>query len=417
MADSATVLTDDRVTREWVQGLFTELAGKVAGEMREANMARGRQMLAQGGVSAPPLAFSDPAAIAQRGAYDDRGLAFAGVVRAMNIAKRDGGGLTQAKDWAAKHMGYNPAVAQAFDTTTFENGAAVTQPALIQEVLEFLRPNSVFRSLGPNFASFQNGGGFKIARMLTGLTASRVGENRAIPLSSATFGNITAEPKKVAGMYAQSEEFLRHATPDTDRILRNDLASAITERQDLDYIRGTGTAFSVKGLENLAQSGNIFTATATPTIAQITTDLAKLWLAIRTANFKDVRLGWLWHPRTTVFLWTRLDANSQPVFREELMTGNLWTAPYRDTTLIPTNLGGGGLESKIYMANFAGLTVVDGQALRIDVSNQASYSVGGQTVNAFEQDQIAVRIIAEDNLVERYPGKCEAVLDAVTWAP
>lgn len=417
----AEVQTDQRITQEWLQGFLADRISQAFAEERAANMARGSRILQAGGAGrfAPPLPYDDAQRIAERGQYDDRGMTFAGVVRALKVAQSAGASdrLAFAKEWAAKNQGYNPAIAQALDTTSFTDGGALVPAAVVSEIVEFLRPASVFRSLGPNFDRFQPGGGYEIGRITDGFTASRVGENRAIPLTAATTGNITGSPKKCTGMYVQSSEWMRRASADADRILRNDLARAITQRQDLDYIRGDGTQFSVKGIKNIMQSGNSTAATGSPTVAQVFSDLADLWLAIREADFGDTRLGWLWHPRTSIYLWTLLDGQSQPVFRAEMATGQLWNAPYRDTTLIPKNLGGGSNESEIYLANFAGLTVVDGDALRIDMSTEASYTSGATTTSSFQNDQVLVRIIAEDDLVERYPGKTSAMKTAVTWAP
>lgn len=420
-AAAPAIQTDGRVTQAWLQDLLAEMLGKALAEERAANIAKGTAIMQRRGSAAfaPPSAYDDDDAVTSRGKHDDRGLTFAGVVRALRVAVKSGSGdkLAFAREWAGKNMAYNPAVAQALDSTTLTDGGALVPAAVIREIVEFLRPASVFRSLGPNFDRFDAGGKYEIARITSGFTASRRGENRAIPLTSPTTGSLTASPHDCTGLYIQSSQWMRRATPDSDRILRDDLARCITQRQDYDYIRGDGSANSVKGIKNLMLAANSTGATSSPTLAQTFTDLGTLWLAIREADFGNPRLGWLWAPRTTVYLWTLLDGQGNPVFRAEMLTGNVWGAPYRDTTQIPKNLGGGGDESEIYLANFAGLTVIDGETIRVDMSSDASIVDGATTHNLFQDDQVAVRMIAEDDLIDRYAGKSAAMLTAVDWTP
>lgn len=420
MPDAPAIQTGE-LTLERVTGVITDIVGQAFAEERQRNIANGRQILqsSRSGQLAMPLPSDHPDRIAQAGAYDDRGLTFAGVVRALRVAQMAGAGgpagIAYAKEWAAKNMSYNPAVAQALDTTSFGDGGALVPAAVISEVVEFLRPASTFRSMNPEFGRFEANGKYSIGRIVTGFTASRTGENRSIALTAATTGTIDASPKKCTAMYVTSAEFLRRATPEGDRILRNDLSRSITQRQDLDYWRGDGTQFSVKGVKNTMQSGNSTSATASPTLQQVFDDLGDLWLAIRDADFGGPRLGWGFNPRTTVYLWTRLTTDGHPVFREEMAAGTLWGAPYRDTNLIPRNLGGGGNESEIYLVNFAGLVVLDGENIELAMSDQASYTSGSDQVSAFEKGQILTRAIAYDDLLDRYPGKTAAMKTAVTW--
>lgn len=410
------IQTDARITQDWLQGMLAEMLGKAFAEEREKNIKAGQQIL-QNNKGFRPVAYDSAQAVKDRGRHDDRGLTFAGVVRALRVAQMAGHGdrLGFAKDWAAKNQDYNPAIAQALDSTVFAEGGALVPNATVSEIVEFLRPASVFRSLGPNFGRFQPGGKYEVGRITSGFTASRTGENRSISLTAAETGNIVGSPHDIAAMYVQSKQWMMRANPDADRKLRNDLARAVTQRQDLDYIRGDGTQFSVRGIKNTMQSANSSAATSSPTVAQVFADLGDLVLAIREADFGEESNGWIWAPRTTIFLWTLLDGQSQPVFRAEMAAGKLWNAPYRDTTLVPRNLGGGGDESEIYFANFAGFDVVDGESLKIDVSTEASYTTGGTTTSAFQANQVLTRITGEDDLVELYPGKCSAMKTAVDW--
>jgi HK97 family phage major capsid protein len=409
-AQAPVVLTESRITADWLQGMVKQEIGAAFSERMEESRAKGRKNLEQGMLNPPSRT---PLEIAQSvGVNDDRGLTFARIGRAYAAGRKFN---MQPADFARKNMSYAPEVAQALESIQIDSGGAMISGSAIAEFVEFLRAVPIIRSFGPNFGRSGKDGTYEIGAVTGGYTASYSGEARNILVSNPTTANFRAAMKKLTAMAVNTHEFFKRADADGDRIIRDDLAASWAEREDLSFIRGAGTEFGVKGLRNRARAANIIPATSAPTLQQVVVDLQKAWLAIRRANFRILRLGWMWEPRTTGFLWTRLTTTGAYVFQEEMAGGTLWGIPYRDTTLIPYDLGVGGDESEIYLNNFAGVTVIDGEEMRLDQSGEASVTIGNQVVSLFGTDQMALRLIGEHDIIDRWDGRSTAVLTEVDW--
>ena len=137
-------------------------------------------------------------------------------------------------------------------------------------------------------------------------------------------------------------------------------------------------------------------------------------MALRNANVRMIRPGWLFSPRTEHYLMTIRDGNGNFAFREDMLAGKLWGYPFGVTTQIPDNLGGGSDESEIYLVDMADSVIAESTNLIIDVSSEAAYHDGGNVVSAFSLDQTVIRVIASHDFGMRHDASV-AVLSAVKW--
>ena len=199
-----------------------------------------------------------------------------------------------------------------------------------------------------------------------------------------------------------------------EAIVRDDLIAALGQRGDLAFIRGAGTQYTPKGLRYWAPSANVIAANGTVNLANVTTDLGKLWLQLANGNVRFLRPGWLIAPRTFNYLMNVRDGNGNFAFREEMMAGRLWGYPFAYTTQIPINLGGGSNESEVYLADFADVVIAEQEGLIIDVFDGAAYHDGTNVVAAVSADQTVLRAIQEHDLVMRHE-ESVAVLTTVLW--
>ena len=155
-------------------------------------------------------------------------------------------------------------------------------------------------------------------------------------------------------------------------------------------------------------------ANSTVTLANVTTDLGRLVLALENANVRMLRPGWLFSPRTKFYLMTVRDGNGNYAFRDEMLRGFFWGWPFASTTQIPQNLGVGGDESEVMLADFADVVIGEAMNLLIDASAEAAYHDGSSVQSAYSRDQTVVRAIQEHDFGMRHD-ESVAVLNEVTW--
>jgi len=258
-------------------------------------------------------------------------------------------------------------------------------------------------------------GTLNIPKLAGGGSASYIGENTDIPKTQPSFGTVQLTWKKLAAIVPISNDLLRFSSPAADMIVRDDLVAAMAQREDAAFIRDDGQNNTPKGLRSWASSvNNVIPANATASLDTVTTDLGKLVLALKQANVRFIRPGWLMSPRTEMYLLTLRDGNGNYAFRPEMLAGRLFGYPYAVTTQIPENLGGGnGNETEVYLVDFADAIIGESTQLIIDASTEASYIDNGLK-SAFSLDQTVIRVIAEHDFAMRHE-ESVAVLTGVTW--
>ena len=120
-------------------------------------------------------------------------------------------------------------------------------------------------------------------------------------------------------------------------------------------------------------------------------------------------------PRTALYLMNLRDGNGNMAF-PEMANGMLRMKPFKMTTQIPTNLGG-GTESELYLADFAQVVVGEHMGIEVAMSTEAAYVDGTGTMRAaFSRDETVMRAIVQHDIGMRHLAAL-AILTGVTWAP
>jgi len=344
-----------------------------------------------------------------------KGETFARVLRAMAAAKGD---PERAQQWAEKTFGKEAAapVVKALSTDNVSAGGFLVQEEISDEVIELFRPASVVMRMNPQIIRMDRAS-FSMPKLLGGASASYIGENADAPATQLEGGSVRLTFHKLAALVPVSNDMLRYAAPGSDTLIRDDLVAGMAQRSDLGMLRDNGTADTLIGLRYQVPGANVLPANATVNLANVTFDLGSMILALLEGNVRMIRPGWIFAPRTAIYLMTVRDGNGNYVFREEMMQGRLWGYPYATTTQIPTNLGSGSDESEIMLADFADVVVGEGMQLQLDASTEAAYiNSAGQLVSAFSKDQTVVRAIMEHDLAMRH-NESLVILTGVKWAP
>lgn len=353
----------------------------------------------------------------------EKGLAFARVLKALALSKFEGNGAEAApsylKAWGDVDLADSliDSRKKAMAAGVATAGGYLVPQQYSTEIIDILRARTVMRRMG--VPSIQmNTGTFNIPKITQGSTGYYVGENVNATKSELTTGNLQLTFKKLVGLVPVSNDLLRYSQPSADTIIRNDVVRALQSREDQAFVRGDGTSGTPKGLRyalNLASNLLMVTAGGV-SLANTTTDLGRLILALENANIPLMRGGWILGPRAKHYLMTVQNTSGFFVYRDEMLRGTLWGFPFASTTTIPTNLtdNGGTDESEVYFGDFDEAIIGEAANLIVDASQEAAYYDGTEVVSAFSKDQTVVRAIAEHDFALRRDTSF-AVLRGVRW--
>jgi len=303
----------------------------------------------------------------------------------------------------------------ALAASTGSAGGFLIPETLSADFIELLTPQTAVRSLNPTLAPLPNGS-LSMSGIAGGATASYIGEQQNMPKTEVTMRQVKLTAKKLAALVPISNDLIRYASVAADTIVRDDMLRAVAQAEDSAFIRANGTSYTPKGLLNWCVAANKFNANATINLANVTDDLKKLKGLLEDGNVRMLRPAWILNPRSKRYLEFVRDANGNFAFREEINAGKLLGYPFRATTLVPKNLGGGSDESEIYFADFADVVIGDVPMMVLEVSSEASYDDGTGTLrSAFGRDETVVKVIVEHDLAMRHV-ESVAVMQVVKWS-
>lgn len=337
-----------------------------------------------------------------------KGLQIGCVIRSLAAAKGD---PERAAKFAAKWG--NPEVEKILSSGDGVAGGFTVAEDLTSEVIELLRPATTVRGSQPVMIDMPNGS-ITMPGIANGSQAGYAGETQNGGTTEPDFRQVKLTFKKLIALVPVSNDLLRYSNSNVDGIVRDDLVSAMAQREDLAFLRGDGVNDTPTGIFNLVPAANSFAANATVNLANVTTDLGKMVLKLLEGNSRMIRPTWFMAPRTFQYLMDVRDGNGNYAFRDELLKGSLQTWPVKMSNQIPVNLGGGSNESEMYLVDMADALLGESQTMTIDASGDAAYHDGSQVQAAFSKDQTVIRAIAEHDFNMRHRGSI-AVLTAVKW--
>lgn len=313
----------------------------------------------------------------------------------------------------ARRLGYPESVQKALTWGTGSEGGYLVPPEYAATIIELLRAEAVFMRANPVTVDMPRGK-LSLPAIAGGSSAEYIGETNEAPVTGLAFGQVNLTFKKLAALVPVSNDLIRYSPSQVQPIVTSDLLAAMAMRFDQAAIRDNGTGNVPKGLRYWAPAGNLVTANATVSAANVEADLWKLIGRLEDNNVRFLRPVWLFAPRTKRFLMQLKNSQGGYVFKEEMQGGKLLGFPWLQTPVIPINLGAGSDESEVYLADFADVVVGTASSLQVDVSADAAYVSGGTVYSAFQRDMTLLRAIWEHDVAMRHDVSV-AVLTAVKW--
>lgn len=284
----------------------------------------------------------------------------------------------------------------------------------------FLRPQTILGRFGASGIPSLRRVPFRTA--LIGQTSGGagywVGEGAAKPLTKFDFSRTVLEPTKVANIAVVTEETLRDSSPSAETIVRDQLAAALRERLDLDFIDPAKAAVAGVSPASILNGATPVVSTGTDSDA-VRTDIKALFAAFIAANNAPTSGVWLMEATTALSLSLMLNPLGQPEFPGITMTGGtLFGLPVIVSEYVPTGIVALVNASDIYLADDGGISV--------DMSREASLQMddaptmgsatptGTSLVSMFQTNSVAFRAERTISWAPRRPSAA-AYLSGVAW--
>lgn len=362
---------------------------------------------------------------------EEQGIGFVKFALSMFAGKGD---VSSAKAFAESHFANDvrlqnimkSAVAAGTTTSAQWAGNLVDYRNLSSEFIEFLRPRTIVGQFGLDGKPSLRRVPFnvRIPGKTAAGSASWVGEGYRKPVTSSGYEAVELKWSKIAAISVITDELARFSDPSIQTLVRDDLAEAVIERMDIDFINpakgaGTGAGLSpasvTNGVTAIPSSGN--------DADSIRADIAELWAVADDTNLPTASAVYITDSRTA----RRLSMLRNPLGQMEfpgvgVNGGTIDGVPVIVSNYVPSDSNGSlfvlAFASEIYLA--------DDGVVTIDISREASIFMddaaatgtptAAQLVSMFQTNQQAIR-------AERYVhwkkrrSQAVAYLSGVNWGP
>ncbi|WP_349573116.1 phage major capsid protein [Azotobacter salinestris] len=387
-----TKAAEDGVTLDAEQSeVFDTLESEVASI--DKHLARLRNMQKSQAVSAKPVADDQRERIKALDMKDgiqvrakntqklEPGIAFARAAKCLalgHLEHRDAIGIAKAlydgQDQiiaATQRLVTKAAVAAATTSDATWAGPLVgDETNVFADFVEYLRPQTILGRFGANGVPGLRRVPFRtpLIGQTSGGDGYWVGEGNAKPLTKFDFSRTTLEPLKVANIAVATMEVIRDSSPAADGIIRDQLAAALRERLDIDFIdpdkaavSGVSPASILNGVAGIVSSGTDADA--------VRADLKALFSAFIAANNAPISGVFIMTATQALALGLMQNALGQPEFPTVTMNGgSLMGLPVIVSEYVPTDSSG----SLVALVNASDIYLGDEGGIDLSMSTEAS---------------------------------------------
>ncbi|HEP7965067.1 TPA: phage major capsid protein [Pseudomonas aeruginosa] len=253
------------------------------------------------------------------------------------------------------------------------------ESSVFADFVEFLRPLTILGRFGQGNVPSLRRVPFRtrLGGQTSGGSGYWVGEGQAKPLTKFDFAGKTLEPLKVANIAVITKELLRDSSPAADVIIRDQLAAALSERQDLDFIdpakaasAGISPASILNGIVGIPSSGTDADA--------VRADVKAVFSAFIAANNAPTSGVWVMDAITALSLSLMKNALGQNEFPGITMNGGIFEGlPAIVSQYVPRDSGGG----IVALVNAGDIYIADDGGVDISMSTEASLQMDNAPTN------------------------------------
>jgi HK97 family phage major capsid protein len=315
---------------------------------------------------------------------------------------------------------YKAAVPAGTTTDAVYASPLVYASNLAGEFLEYLRPRTIIGNIpGLRRVPFN----VRYQSQTSGASANWVGQGKGKPVTTFATAANTLGYTKIAAIAVITEELARFSSPSSEQLVRDELARAVIERMDIDFIDPAQAAVANVNPASIT-NGLVALSSAGVSEANIRTDLTNL-LSTFVENHVDPSSLVIIMPGTLA-LAAQLMVNSlgNASFPGITVTGgSIMGIPVVVSQYAANASGGGNL---VIALNASDIFFADDGQVTVDASREASIQMsdaptldstsgtGASLVSMYQTNSVAIR-------AERYinwaKGRSSAVvyMDDVNW--
>jgi HK97 family phage major capsid protein/HK97 family phage prohead protease len=304
-------------------------------------------------------------------------------------------------------------------------GALVDQTNLASEFIEFLRPQTVLGKFGANGIPSLRRVPFniRVVGQTTGGNAWWVGQGAPKPVTSFGVEPTTLLWAKIAAIAVITEELARFSSPSAEMLVRDQLASAIRDQLDRDFVDPDTAAVTNVSPASITNGLTALTSAGT-SADNVRTDLQNLIETFILQNINPAQLVLIMP--NTLALAASLMVNSlgQDEFPGLTMNGGtLRGIPVITSQHAANQSGAGNLviavnADEIFLADDGAVTVDASREASLqlldDPTNNSSSGTATSVVSMWQTNSIALRAERFINWARRRTGAV-AYMDDVNW--
>jgi HK97 family phage major capsid protein len=285
---------------------------------------------------------------------------------------------------------------------------------MVNDFIDFLRPQTIIGRI-PNLRRVPFD--IRMARQTAGSTAQWVGEGAPKPLSRQAFDAITLGHTKLAVITAITEELARFSSPSAEAIIRGDLAKAVVEVMDSDFV-DPDNAGSANVKPASITNGVTAAGSGGTTEANVRTDVNTLFGEWITNNKGVVGGVWIMPTVVAMRLSTMVNSLGQMSFPGISAEGGTFfglpVVTSQSNGLLNTSANG----KVVILANAPEILLADDGQVSIDVSREASLQMDDAPTNPVTASTVLVSLWQHNMLgikAERFVNWTKARSTSVSW--
>lgn len=286
---------------------------------------------------------------------------------------------------------------------------------MANEFIEYLRPQTIIgRVPGLRQVPFN----IRVPRQSGGGTSNWVGENKPKPLTQQAFDAVTLGYTKNAVISVITEELARFSSPSAELLIRNDLASAVIEGVDADFVDPDNA-----GSANVKPAS--ITYGVTPVVANGGTSEANIRSDVNAilgefiTNNRGPQLGvWIMPTIVAMRLSTLVTSLGVPAFPGISAQGGTFFGQPVVTSQSNGLLNGSANGKIVLLVNAPEILLADDGQVAIDISREASVQMDSEPTDPTADSTVLISLW-QRNLIgikaERFVNWTKARSTSVSW--
>ena len=280
------------------------------------------------------------------------------------------------------------------------NGGNLVIEEYAQGFIDMLWNRTILGEMGIPFVPTASGN-LTIPKILESVSASYVPESGAVDTSTMSFGLVRLSVKKLMALVPISNDLIRYANYNTDAIARDNIMRSMVQAMNTAFVYGKAEKGAPLGIANYVgvQKHNNGTA------VKASFDLGlEMRAALGKKNLGFDNLYWVMGWDTFLALQKEV-TNFDRAQLLELSQGKWHGIPVIVTNIIKNEAN----KEDLFLVSADQVVAIQGLAVTLDMSGEASFQTKDGLVNAFAQDFTIIRAIAEHDWKLAY---AEAVVHA-----